>query len=85
MTMAEPEDMDDIFRRMTEDLDLDVENLPEITVSSLTDFELVERFNAVKAELYDRDELLLPKTETGKDLQTQYHGYLLEMRKRKLM
>lgn len=82
MTVQEPDNSDEIFNRLTQDLDLDPVNVAMTTVSSLTDFELVQNFNEVKRKLYERDELLHPLTETGKDLQSQYYGLLIEGRKR---
>lgn len=93
-TLAEPspdpddEQVDMIFRQMMEGVGLDendVVKISEVTVSSLTDFELSQRFNDAKQELYQRGELLNPTTDTGKDIHAMYHGYLLEMKKRRLM
>jgi hypothetical protein len=76
---------EEIFRRMTEDLDIAVPLINQAGAGSLTDIELVRKFNATKRELYARGELLNPKTDTGKDLGAIYHGCLLEMKKRGLM
>ncbi len=86
----DPDDdkVNDIFQQMTEGLGMDeqaIVNMSDVTVSSLTDIEIVNRFNATKRELYDRQELLHPKTETGRDLQSLYHALLLEGRRRGLM
>lgn len=85
MATIDPDDVDAIFTRMTEELDLDVTSISVVTVSSLTDLEIIQRFNEVKAELWERGEIPHAKTETGRDLQSQYHAYLLEGKKRGLM
>jgi len=82
MATIDPDDVDAIFARMTEDLDLDVASISEVTVSSLTDLELIERFNATKEELHERGEIPHATTQTGRDLQSAYHAYLLELKKR---
>lgn len=82
MAVAEPEDMDEIFRRMTEDLDISPETIPVVVVSSLTDFELVEKYNATRRELHERGEIVAATTDTGRDLHSIYHACLLEMKKR---
>jgi len=81
----EGESADEIFRRMTEDLELNVAGITEIPVTTLTDLELLERFSATKRELYERKEVVNATTETGRDLQSAYHAYLLEMKKRKML
>lgn len=85
MATLEPEDSDEIFRRMTEDLELDPRMISVVSVATLNEHELLTRFNAVKKELYDREELLHAKTDTGRDLQSEYHALLLELKKRKVM
>jgi len=95
MAIIEPGDnhedndnMKRIFAQMTDDLNLDtsdIEKLGAVTVSSLSDFELSQKFNEAKRELYKRGELMNPKTDTGKDLHAVYHGCLLEMKHRGLM
>lgn len=84
MTVSEPEDSDEIFRRLTEDLDVDVELVGLVVVSSLTDFELVEKFNHARRELHARGEIRTPTTATGRDIHSEYHACLLEMKKRGL-
>lgn len=78
------EGLNAIFNQMTEGLDLDPVQIEATVVSTLTDLELIRKFKKTKDELNRREELLTPKTDTGKDLQTQYHAYLIEMRKRGL-
>lgn len=85
MATIDPDDVDRIFAQMTDDLDLDVASISEVTVSSLTDLEIIQRFNEVRAELHERGEIPHARTQTGRDLQSQYHAYLLEGKKRGLM
>lgn len=75
---------DETFRQMTEDLHLDPTQIAATVVSTLSNLELLKKFNEVRDEAMDRGELVYPTTDTGKDLQTQYHAYLLECRKRGL-
>lgn len=82
--IEEEDDFNAIFRQMTEDLDLDLPQITATTVATLKDIELMSAFNSTRRELQERRELLHPTTEIGKDLQAQYHAYLLEMRRRKL-
>lgn len=76
---------DDIFRRLTEDLDIDPARAGVVSVSTLADGELLIRYNTVKREMYDRGEVLRPHTETGRDLSAEYHALLYEIKRRKLM
>lgn len=89
MTMAEPDpnDPDEIFNQIVsqlDDLNVDPASLPEVSVSVMTDLQLIENFNATKRELYERGEVLNATTDTGRDLQSRYHALLLEMKKRGL-
>ncbi len=84
MAVSEPEDADEIFRRLTQDLDVDPEMLGLVVVSSLTDLELITKFNATRRELHARGEIRTPTTEVGRDLHSEYHAALLEMKKRGL-
>lgn len=96
MTMAMPspdpddEQVDEMFAQLLgqmESLDLGeraVQNMGIVVVSSLSDIELVEKYNSTKRELYDREELLEARTEIGRDLHSIYHACLLELKKRGL-
>lgn len=83
--LNEPDDMDAIFRRMVEDLDVAPEHLGVISVTSLQDHELLTKFNDTKNELRERSELITPRTDTGRDLSAQYHACLYELKKRKIL
>ena len=84
MAVAEPDDVNEIFRRMTEDLDVSPDTIPLVVVSSLSDIELIEKFNSARRELHAREELIVAHTDTGRDLHSVYHACLLEMKKRGL-
>lgn len=93
MVLSEPspdpddEQVNEIFSRMLDDLELteqNVENIGVVVVSSLSDLELLAKFEQAKQELHSRQEVLLPKTEVGRDLHSIYHACLLEMHKRGL-
>ena len=55
-----------------------------VPVSTLTDVQLVEKYNGVKEELLQRGEALAQKSQTGRDLQSERTAYLIEMRRRGL-
>lgn len=80
-----PEDDDEIFRKLTESLDLNPNSMAETVVSSLTDFEIVEKFNATKRELHQRREIPHAHTQVGRDLQSQYYALMAEGKKRRIM
>lgn len=84
MSVAEPDDVNEIFRRMTENLNLDPVELTATTVSSLTDLELLDAYAELREELLERGEMLYPRTDSGRDMQTQLQAYNIEMRKRGL-
>lgn len=83
MSTVEPPDMDDEFRKLIERADLaaplNVEN-----VALLNDVELSSRYNSVRQELLSRGEMMMAKTETGRELHSQRTAYLIEMRKRRM-
>lgn len=89
MTMAfqgpPPEDDDETFRKLTESLDLNVTAMAETVVSSLSDIEIVEKFNATRRELHQRREIPHANTQVGRDLQSQYYALMAEGKKRGLM
>jgi hypothetical protein len=85
MSTAEPDDLDAIFKRMVEDLNVAPEHLGVVNVSILDDHELLKRFEDTKDELRGRGEMLNPNTDTGRDLSALYHACLYECKKRKLL
>lgn len=78
-------EIDEMFERMTEDLDIPAPQVAMVTVSTLSDYRLSKEYNRVRRELHERGEMLNPTTETGKDLQTEFQAYVIEMRKRGLL
>lgn len=90
MALIEPPDengTDEIFRRMTEDLDINPENLSTVVVSSLSDLELLQKWADIKTEMHELPEgqMLHPTTDKAKDVGAVYHGVNLEMRRRKML
>jgi len=76
-------DFDEMFRQLTDILDVEVPNIP-IVLTTLTDLRLLQRFNDTRRQLHERHEMINPTTDDGKDLHAEYHGYLLELKKRRL-
>lgn len=77
-TMPEP---DDEMRALLEGMDFDEE--PEVEdVSALSDHELVVRFNAIQLELRRGSEILVAKTDRGRDLHSINSALLVELRRR---
>jgi hypothetical protein len=85
MTMAEDDGIDNIFKRMVKDMDIDPAHMGVVNFSVLQDQELLKRFTEIKTELYSRGEMINPKTDTGRDLSAQYHACLYELKKRRIL
>lgn len=76
---------EEIFRRLTEDLDIDPVLLSQSSAPSLSDLDLLRRFSETKRELYAISEVTHPRTQKGRDLHAEYHACLYELKKRRLM
>ncbi len=79
----EPEDEMEGMRKLIDGLGIEVHE-SHVTVSTLTDRELISRFGKVTETLLQRGEVLHPTTETGKDLHSERDAYMVELHRRKL-
>lgn len=61
---------------------IEIEATDPILYSEYSKHKLLVEFSRIKKILNDRGTLLNPITEQDQDLHAQYHGLLLEMRKR---
>jgi hypothetical protein len=84
MSTVEPPDADDEFRRLMEGLDLTIPTDVE-QVSVLSEVELSRRWNKVRQDLLARGEMMEPKTDTGRELHSLRHAYMLEMQRRRMI
>lgn len=82
MTMAE--DPDEIFRSLMEDVDFE-EPKGIIDYTKLETIELSRRLNHIKQELFDRKEMMDPRTDEGRDLHSERAAILIELHKRGVM
>jgi hypothetical protein len=75
-------DPEDAFRELIDSLP---EPDPEVTLCTLTDLELIDRFQDVTDELFRRHESMDATTEVGRDLLAQRAAYKYEMERRKVL
>lgn len=86
MGIMEPEDADDIFARLVNDLPyIDPVMFTEHAVSTLRDGELLQQFVEVKEELDELGEKRHPVTQKGRDLHSRYGALKIEIHKRGLL
>jgi phage regulator Rha-like protein len=69
------------LERMVEELDV-AGHLREYT--TMTNAQLVRRYNEVKEALKNRGEIVEPRTDTGRDLHSQHTALLNELHERNL-
>ena len=81
MTLEDPDEHH--VRALLENLDLS-EPQGVISVSDLTDAELVSRYTAVQQDLRKMGELLEARSSLGKEFHSQHGALLVEMKRRGL-
>ena len=75
---------DDIFKRLVSNINITIPS-DVVDYVAMNKQQLLVEFNKVKMRLYHIGELLLPLSEEGRDLHSQYHALLFELKKRKVL
>lgn len=84
MSTREPDD-EDVLAGLEEQLaDLVLDPGDTTNVRELSPKDLLARFAAVERKLREMAELMVPRTQEGRDLHSQRAAYLVELRRRKM-